>query len=51
MPSHSASPPTTPMRSLSPELMAPGMAPRRGGGVRMVLDPQANLPNFFEDFF
>ena len=30
--------------------MAPGVALRRGGGVRMMLNPQANLPNFFEDF-
>ena len=50
MPSHSASPPTTPSLSPSPELMAPGVALHRGGGMHMMLKPQANLPNFFEDF-
>ncbi|XP_050281275.1 mitogen-activated protein kinase kinase kinase 20-like [Quercus robur] len=30
--------------------MAPGVALHKGGGVRMMLNPQANLPNFFENF-
>ena len=50
MPSRFASPPTTLLRSPSLELVALGVAPYRGGGMRMMLDPQANLPNFFEDF-